>query len=191
MNQAPRLAGRPVRILFQKLTPATARKARAQSADARTGGGARDIRFGPYNQLQPFMNRFFTRGPERRRGRLVRMGTATWGDGRNEVQLEYWSPTDSRPNEGRIGKIPALGSLADPPPGDAEAVILFVQDEDDIIWARYSTPEGLRRSLPEVGDSIRDCIERTPVHRIAMGYIDLTDGGLGTWCRGGGGRDAQ
>jgi hypothetical protein len=55
---------RPVRIFFHQLTDATARKAQAQSTEADSGGGPMDLRISPYDVVQPFMTRFFVRGPK-------------------------------------------------------------------------------------------------------------------------------
>lgn len=192
MSELRRQPGRPVRILFQELREATILKAQAQSADASSGGGARDIRLRPHDVVQPFMERMFPRERTvlRRAGRgrpaeriAIRIGTATWGDGHDLVELEYWPPTRARPKEGRIGRINMVPPLADPPSDAEGAVVLFVQDENDLIWVRYATAEGVQRSIPEVGDVIRDCLERTRPGLIASGYIDLTERGLGTWCR--------
>ena len=188
-----RQPGRPIRILFQEVRDATVRKAQARSADATSGGGARDIRLRPHDEVQPFMERMFSRertkvrrsqggGQEERI--TILLGTATWGDGRDTVELEYWPPTNARPGEGRIAKISSLPSLASPPVDAEGAVILFVQDDTGLIWVRYSTAEGLDESVPEVGDFISDCLARSRPGLIASGYIDFTDGGLGNWCRG-------
>ena len=193
MNEAPRQPGRPLRILFQGLTDGTVRKARAQSADAASGGGARDIRLRPDHKVRPFMERLFSGERAQTRSSreggpdeeiTVRLGTATWGDGRDEVKLEYWPPTKARPQEGRIARISSLPPLADPPEDAAGAVVLFVQDDAGLIWVRYATGEGLYGSVPEVRDPILACLVDSGPAGIATGYIDLTDGGLGIWCRG-------
>ena len=192
MNKSSRQPGRPLRILFQELARGTILKARAQSARAKTGGGARDIRLRPDAEVRPFMERMFpgqrihTR-PSREGGPseeiAVRLGTATWGDGRDEVELEYWPPTNVRPREGRIGRINSVPPLADPPGEAAGTIILFVQDDADLIWVRYATAEEWGRSVPEARDRIRACLARSPEGHLATGYIDLTEGGLGIWCR--------
>ena len=189
MNQ--RQPGRPVRILFQQMTEATIRKIRSESADAHSGGGARDLRLSPHEEVAPFMEALL---PAVRVGRRagrggaedteidIHWGTATWGDGSREAQIEYWPPTDTRPTEGRIARINSLPPLADPPQDLDGAVVLFVQDDNGALWVRYATAAGLRRSLPEIADTIRECLARAAGLRIASGYIDLSEGGLGTWC---------
>lgn len=193
MTAGSRRPGRPMRILFQELTPGTARKAQARSADAPSGGGARDIRIRPHSEVREFMERLFPRERvERRRSReggaeapiTIRVGTATWGDGRVETELEYWPPTNARPGEGRITRISSLPPLANPPEDPTDVVVLFVQDEEGLIWVRYATLDGLERSLPEVRDRILRCLDNPQGGRIATGYIDLSEDGLGDWCRG-------
>ena len=182
----------PVRILFQGLTTATALKAKALSASATTGGGARDLRLSPHSEVQPFMEQMFSgeklvsrnSGVGGSEEVSVRFATATWGLGRPRVEVEYWPPTPSRPNEGRIGRISALRPLSEPPSIEEEPVVLFVQDSDDLIWVRYATVTGLRQSVSQVSDFICTCLERTRRGTIASGYIDLTDGRFDTWCSG-------
>ena len=181
-----RTPGKPKLILFQQMTVATARKAKAASADATSGGGARDIRLRPHHEVLPFMMRLLPRTRTQTRpdgsAPTIQLGTATWGDGSEEQEIEYWPPTNSRPEEGRITRISSLPPLANPPQDLQGSVVLFVQDEEGIVWVRYATATGLRASLPEVGDFIRACIGEAEPDRIASGYIDLTLGGLGKWC---------
>ena len=182
------MSQRPVLILFQQVTPATVRKAQSISNDAPSGGGARDLRLRPHDQFLPFMERLLpeTRTEHRQPGDIlvIRYGQVTWGDGRQTQEIEYWPPTNARPGEGRLAKISSLPPLSNPPENVAGSVILFVRDEDGRIWVRYATDEGLRESLPEVGDTIRNCIVNAPQSRIASGYIDLRPNGLGSYCNG-------
>ena len=175
----------PVLILFQKITRATVRKALNESADATSGGGARDLRL-PYIGMRPFMEQMLpqTRNKLSRGVEVtVRYGIATWDDGSQQREIEYWPPTQARPGEGRIATISSLPPLANPPSDLDGAVVLFVKDEDGLIWVRYATAQGLRKSMPEVGEVIRECLaRRRRPRRIATGYMDLTPGGLGNWC---------
>ena len=186
-----RSPGQPIRILFQQLTTATARKISKSSADVNSGGGARDLRLSPYEAFEPFMEKMFpaTETRTRRVGGVsteitIRLAKGTWGDGRQEIELVYWPPTSSRPFEGRIAQISALPPLRELPSDGDRRIILFVQDDEDLIWIRYATYEGLRRSFSSVGSFILDCIGRTPSNRIASGYVDLTDDQLQGWCSG-------
>ena len=176
---------RPVRILYQEVTDATILKVLTESAEADTGGGARDLRLSPYAQFMPFMERMFTRAGVRGAGVNVRLGTATWGNGAETREIAFWPPTNARPNEGRIATISSLPPLQDPPEDLAGAVFLFVQDENDLIWVRYATSEELRGSMPVVGDAIRECLRRSAGNRIATGYIEFTPDGPETWCNAG------
>ena len=180
------MSQRPVLILFQQLKLATVLKAQGVSNESPTGGGARDLRLRPYDHFQPFMERLLpeTRTQPRQDGGgvTIRYGLATWGDGSETREIRYWPPTNARPGEGRIAQISSLPPLAVPPEDVEGSVVLFVRDEDGLIWVRYATDEGLRDSLPEVGDYIRDCFENAKENRIATGYIDLTPDGLGSYC---------
>ena len=184
MNRTP---GRPMLILFQQITAATVRKARNESADATSGGGARDLRLSPHDKVRPFMERLLSRTRTKRRPGgeevTVQCGTVTWDDGSEEREIEYWPPTGARPGEGRIARISSLPPLADPPATQG-IVVLFVLDEHGVVWLRYATAEGLGESMPEIGEVIRGCLARKKRKRIPTGYIDLTPGGLGHWCNG-------
>ena len=180
------MSQRPVLILFQQLKLATVLKAQGVSNEAPTGGGARDLRLRPYDRFQPFMECLLptTRTQLRQDGGRVtiRFGMATWGNGSEKREIEYWPPTNARPREGRIAQINSLPPLAVPPEDVEGSVILFVRNEDGLIWVRYATDNGLRYSLSEVGDYIRGCLRNAPKNRIATGYIDLTPDGLGSYC---------
>ena len=190
MSQTHRQPGAVVRVLFQQITPATAKKALASSSHAGSGGGARDLRFRPYDGLQPFMEQMF---PNEKLGRrraddgsmeeiTIRTSPASWGDGSIETELEYWPPTDARPNEGRIGKISSLEPLQDPPKDAKKLVALFVQDENELLWVRYASEEGLRQSALGIGEFILGCLKKATRGRIASGYIDFSGDERVTWC---------
>lgn len=187
----PRTPGKPVRILFQQVTQASIRKAQATSADATSGGGARDLRLRPDDRVRPFMERLLPQSRHQiRRGRsgaadedlTIHFGTVTWGDGTDEREIEYWPPTNARAGEGRIARISSLPPLQAPPAEIEGAVVLFVEDENGVIWVRYATADGLRRSLREVSDLIRQCLASAEGTRLATGYIDYSAGELDTWC---------
>ncbi len=174
--------GEPVRALYQEIKEATILKALTESADATTGGGARDLRLSPYPQFRPLMERMFTRARVRRIGGTVRLGTATWEDGAVTREIAFWPPTNTRPNEGRIANINSLPPLVHPPEDLDGAVFLFVQDENDLIWVRYATSDELRGSMPEISNAIRECLFKNAGKRISTGYIEWTPDGLLTWC---------
>jgi len=186
-----RTPGKPVRILFQQVTPAFIRKAMASSADATSGGGARDLRLRPDDKFRPFMERLLPQSRSQvRRGRngaedenlIIHFGTVTWGDGTEEREIEYWPPTNARVGEGRIARISSLPPLQVPPIMIEGAVVLFVEDVNGVIWVRYASAEGLRQSLREISDLIRLCLESAEGTRLATGYIDYSVGEIDTWC---------
>ena len=183
MNRTP---SRPVLVLFQEMTTATVDKARRRSNRSQTGGGARDLRLRPYDQLMPFMEKLFpgTRAKSGgvRPGLVVRWSRVTWGDGSQSRDVEYWPPTEARPREGRIARISELPPLTQPPVDPEGFVILFVRDASDVLWVRYATVTGLRGSMPQIGEFIRRCLNRRRKRQSVTGYLDLTPGGLGNWC---------
>ncbi len=183
MNRRP---GRPLLILFQETRAATVRKAQNISNDAPSGGGARDLRLNPYDVFEPFMERLLPNVQQERRpgGGIanVRTATVTWENGNESAELQYWPPTNARPFEGRITRISALPPLANPPQNAERTVILFIRDDNDLVWVRYAKFEGLAAGMPEVWEPIQRCLNNAIPARIVTGYIDLTPGGLGVWC---------
>ena len=190
-----RTPGDPALILFQQITPATVLKALNESADATSGGGARDLRLRPHDGVRSFMARLMPHTRTRARpggGEVtIQWDIVTWDDGSQTIEVEYWPPTKTRPGEGRIARISSLPPLTNPPEDLEGTVVLFVRDENDVLWVRYATAEGLRKSFPGVGKVIQTCLASTTNERIATGYIDLTPGGLGSWCNSILARDSQ
>ena len=196
MSAATQQPGKPVRILFQFLTKSTRAKAQGTAINTpSTGGGARDLRISPHEQIQPFMERMFSRIETRTRPASeedldsgeedasqsidILVGTATWGNGRDRIDLEYWPPTKARPKEGRISRINSLPPLQ---ASGSQDLVLFVQDDNDLIWVRCATIAGLNGSARDIRDFILGCQQSTQGSRIASGYIDLMPDGLGAWC---------
>ena len=112
----------------------------------------------------------------------IRWAVATWGEGNETTEVEYWPPTHARPYEGRIARISTLPPLTNPPPHAEQSVILFVRDDNGLLWVLYATLEALDAGMPEVSGPIQRCLNNAKQGRIATGYIDLTLGGLGVWC---------
>jgi hypothetical protein len=132
-----------LRVYFQEISAGDRRKIEGKSNDAKTGGGARDLRFN-YKQMHPFFVRMFpqTRAAKRDSEVLrIHHGTVSWIDneGRNKVSpIEFWPPTVARPSEGRLGRINQLGNLRDlPPNSEGRLFVTLTQLETGEIRVRH------------------------------------------------------
>lgn len=103
------------RILFSKLEDGDLKKFRAQSNDAPTGGGARDLRFSPNDEFWPFFQRMFLdQSPKNHDSEHDGDISADikWRnpDGtENGGKMVVKEPTESRKNECRIARIHSYG----------------------------------------------------------------------------------
>lgn len=162
-------------VFWQEILPGDLLKMRAESSPAGTGGGARDLRF-PDKRFRPVLEQMF---PRLRPGTQVRLGDLVWDDGLGKArsqEIEYWPPTDARPNEGRLAKIHSLDALRDPPnPGGEKLILVLVLDSTQELRAYYATPAKLHGWHEDVSGPILDCLSaRRSVNRKAQGWIDLT-----------------
>ncbi len=180
-----RIPGRPLRILYQEITPALIRRASAMSARASSGGGARDLRLRPNEKFLPLIQLMLSK-TFGIRGQQAHRGIATWGDGAETRRIEYQEPTKTRPTEGRIVRINLLDPLANFT-GRNRGVVLFVQDDRDMIWVRTASFDEIEQSEPIIADPILWTVENIRPGWTATGYIDLTEGGLGIWSNSGNG----
>lgn len=96
-------------MMIREILLGDVRKQQAQSNVASSGGGARDLRLSPWANWNPFLRRMFVL-PTAKRG--VSSGRVHWvARGRVAASdIEWWRPTRARPNEGRLGRIPTIGS---------------------------------------------------------------------------------
>jgi len=186
----PDMAAGIKRIVFKEIVEGDLRKFEAQSNDADTGGGARDLRFRPFEEFQTIFSALFpnTRIETRRRGGAaanveVLVGAFHWLD---EAQLRqsreaiFEPPTDPRPGEGRIPmvhKYPPFNRL--PPTNEGRMVLLLIQRDDDTVWPEFATENSLRSGDWAVSVSepiLRSLEAQRNTHSVARGYIDYVTG---------------
>src|SRR4051812_31674071 len=119
------------RVLYKRLVDGDRRKIIAQSNDADSGGGARDLRFNPWPNFEPVVHRLMPMTATRTTSRgdvAIRVGELRWyGDGGSQrsVGVEFWPPTNARPNEGRLARvheIPPFAASQIPAVGPGESV---------------------------------------------------------------------
>ena len=146
--------GRPLLLIFREVLPGDIKKQLAQSNIARSGGGARDLRFRNVKEWAPFFGRLFTT-PGAKKG--VAKGRVCWIDGAGRarsVDIECWRPTKARPNELRLGKIHLIGGwvvdeaayAASYEKGERWFYCLFLDDRNRL-WAKLLAEGDMSKSL--------------------------------------------
>ncbi len=188
-------ASRVVRILYKEIVPGDLRKIDAESNDSDTGGGARDFRFGSWNQIQAVVRPMFpdtVYETRRRQGQsqdtAIYQGVFCWHDAQgNMVQKEsfFEPPTDARPSEGRIARVHEYDCFETSRVVGGEegnkAVLLLIQREDGSVWPHYTDERSLR--TPRAWDSsvathILTCLAKPRVqNRTAIGCYDVSSAG--------------
>lgn len=137
------------RVIFREFLPGDRRKKDAESADASSGGGARDLRLSPGYEFDAIVKAMFPQSKQvqRKRGGVttaltIQVGTMHWlaGTQHQSVDVEFEPPTDARPGEWRLTKIPAIPPLTNPPPSSQGLVfILLVENDQGEVWPCFAT----------------------------------------------------
>ncbi|MFH9069693.1 hypothetical protein [Streptomyces alboflavus] len=177
-----------LRVIYKQLSPGDLRKLRAKSNDAQTGGGARDFRL-PYRAFDPVMRKLLpqTRQEERRRNGARTTVDFHWGPVKfgtrgkeiEVVNLDWESPTDARPTEGRISRIHTHFNLPKEDPEFGAVLFLIMQHETEV-RAHYAYERDLRDGKwnSELTQHILACMDN-PNRRarsLAQGFIDCVEG---------------
>lgn len=182
----------PERLLFREMLPGDYRKLEAQSNDAPSGGGARDLRI-PHEPFEPITSRLFpeTRRVRRRRGGeqreiSVRVGRIWRDDPTMATEIAYEPPTDARDTEGRIPTIHRIPALANPPEYSEQdpVFLIIVQAADGSLGAHYVRASELRGEEwnPDVRRIILSC-HKSSGNRTTIGAYDWLSGE--EYCHGG------
>jgi hypothetical protein len=146
------------RVIYKRMTEGDQLKLLTKSATSGTGGGARDLRFGPWRGFEPIVARMLpdTKVERSRRKKgvkwvpvdvEVRVGSLNWNEGadRKSAEMEFWPPTSARSLEGRIATAYRLPPLARKSmPSGQDEVFALVWDDENGIWAQYVAEPQLR-----------------------------------------------
>jgi hypothetical protein len=177
----------PQRALFKIVLDGDRRKINAESNDAPTGGGARDIRFS-HVLFEPVVVKMFPK-VERAQGTKrddleIRKGRLKYYDDDGDehgMDIQYWPPTDARDSEGRIARVPDI-----PPfqaryfPEDEGAVFyLLIQGADGTMTGHFASEDSLLtkgRWNTWVAESILTSLAEAPGNVSARGWLDWTTG---------------
>lgn len=163
------------RIIYKEIVEGDRRKFEAQSNDAPTGGGARDLRFSPYATFQPIFERLLPN----RDINGISSGQLYWRDGEQEKssQAFFHPPTNARPNEGRLGNVDkCLPTNSLPPSTSGIAILLLIQRDDNRVWAQFTTDQSLESGAwhQSVSSTILDCLHARRWSNVSMvGFVDF------------------
>lgn len=172
------------RIIYKEIVKGDRLKFEAISNhDASVGGGARDLRFSPFDQFRLAFEKML---PTENGGILE--GRFNWIEGKTHVSKEayFHSPTYARPNEGRIANIDKFlpGNML-PDESEGNTILLIIQRDDDSVWISFTTDNSLRNDTWHlvVSQTILGCLRaRRRYNTSAAGYIDFETGG--SYCNG-------
>lgn len=168
----------PVLTVFRQVLPGDVRKLRAESNDADTGGGARDLRFRGQPVVRQLL-RMFTQ-PTAERG--VMRGRIHWATnpGTGHADVELWRPTQARPNEVRLNTIHRIGGWAVTDQEFNAAIaagrrlfFILTLDTQDRIWASIFDEAYLPEQTQIFRDHLAARAAATRNGRAITGAIDF------------------
>ena len=178
------------RFLYKEIKPGDLRKILRESNDSPTGGGARDFRFGSYSKLEKVIKKLFPNVEKQVRTRNkvkveidVFKGTFSWeSNGKIITKDSYFEPpTDARPEEGRITRVPEYecfdtSRIPDIKPNN-RVLLLLIQLSDGSVWPHFVLEETFRTKgnwHPKVEKHILRCLDAERAKsRAVIGYYDF------------------
>jgi len=171
------------RIIFREVMPGDLRKFTATSADATTGGGARDFRFTPFNKFDGVFARALPgRDKEPRLRNNVRTTVTLYTanvrvPGKNGTaptkELRFEPPTTARDGEGRLAQLSKFG--LEPPTGEGRFLLLIIEDANaNVIVTFYSEQDLANGAWHSTVNDFFNQVFSTPQKKNAnQGYIDF------------------
>lgn len=161
-------------VAYKRIVEGDLSKFTATSNITPTGGGARDLRFSPAEKFFPVFRRMFKQDPDG-----VLRGQFSWANS-TPTEVEIHPPTNSRPNEVRIGRIHECFPQAVIPHDSADCVLLIVLDDAGRISPYFTSLHSLRNDNwhPAIkGPIIKGLTAPRSANITAMGYVDIENGG--------------
>lgn len=161
-------------VVYKKIVDGDLRKFSATSNDRPTGGGARDLRFSPAGEFMPIFEKMF---PHREGDVLY--GRFLWDD-YAPTEVFIHSPTNSRPNEIRIGRVHECFPSNVIPEDAQDCILLLILDNNGNVWPYFTSEHSLRTDNwhPVIKNGILEGLAARRGERVTpMGYINIADGG--------------
>lgn len=160
--------GRWLRFVYKRIVAGDIRKLSAESADAGTGGGARDLRFNPAEKFWPVFERMFSAVATKKC-----LGACLIWDG-EITNTEVYPPTSARPNETRITRVNACCPAKLIPAENEEFIFILIQGEDGV-HASFMTKQQVldNRFSLELESVLIRAIEYSETTKVPIGFVDL------------------
>ena len=185
-----------IRLLYKEISGGDIKKFAAESnKDGKVGGGARDLRFGGFVELEDFLGKMFPGRSEvdrKRKKKPVKLEQLStdfhWLDANGKLQRKtayVEPPTSARKNEWRLTRVDTFpcfqGEDLREIPGD-RLFLLIVQRENGQVWPHFareselSIPPGQPNAWhPDIAIPITSCASaKRPKNVIVMGFSDYT-----------------
>lgn len=185
-----------IRLLYKEISGGDIKKFAAESnKDGEAGGGARDLRFGGFDELKDFLGKMFPGRNDvnrKRKGEPAKLEQLSadfhWFDDKGNLHTKtayVEPPTSARPNEWRLTRVDTFscfqGEDLQEIPGD-RLFLLIVQRENGQVWPHFareselSVPPGHPDAWhPDIANPIISCANaKRPKNVIVMGFNDYT-----------------
>jgi len=163
------------RIVYKEIVGGDRRKFEATSNDSQTGGGARDLRFSPYEKFSRVFEKMFPSMDDKG----ISAGSFHWlVNGKETVGRAYFHPpTNARPNEGRIANVDKyLPTNSLPSEKDGTTILIILQRDDGTVWPHFTTDRSLDADAwhDKVRDTILACLRaQRRAGTSTCGFIDF------------------
>ncbi len=160
-------------VIYKRIVEGDLSKFTATSNITQTGGGARDLRFSPAAEFFPVFQRMFNQDADG-----VLRGQFSWAN-HAPTETEIHPPTNSRPNEVRIGRIHECFPQEVIPTDSRDCILLIVLDNIGRVSPYFTSLHSLRYDNwhPAIKDPIIEGLNAPRNSKItAMGYVDIENG---------------
>lgn len=171
------------RIIFREVMPGDLKKFTATAAPSGTGGGARDLRFRPFDKFDGVFARTLPgreKVERRREGEReeIEIYTANANVVRSDntsfkKQISFEPPTTARPDEGRLARVHDLN--LDVPEDEGRLLILIIQDANDELIITFFSEKDLESGKwhPAVNEFFKEVFATPKRASATQGYIDF------------------
>lgn len=160
-------------VIYKRIVEGDLSKFTASSNVTPSGGGARDLRFSPAAEFFPVFQRMFQADADG-----ILRGQFFWAN-HAPTEAEVHPPTNSRPNEVRIGRIHECFPQEVIPGDSTDCVLLLILDDSGRVYPYFTSLNSLRHEAwhPAVKNPIIEGLTAPRNARItAMGYVDIENG---------------
>ena len=179
-STVPKRLGEPHIVFFKEILIGDVKKYERRSADAGTGGGARDLRVSPSGSFGPFLRQMISEPTAQTGVTHGNILSRTRGGGFRATDVELWRPTDARDRELRIARVyevPAWSlSEADFLRGASAGETRFYvleMDEFGSVFAKILTRTQLTVSHSLLAEHLTLLESRRRGNRAIVGAVDL------------------